>query len=627
MEMPLRTLTEVITGPPERSAWRGIDEPDLVVLVPGDAPPGDISEIERLLEFLSGIQRSRRPPVPVLYVAPAGARPSPEWVGELIDDRASAELSWPPDPDVLVQRAADLIDAPVRPPSLRERTRLAWVRRRVERLYAGIDLPSLRQAIDPRNAGRPVLLVGERGTGRALLARYIHQLAEPTRNRFVRLALDTVRPGELEETVLGRTAGDYATLYLHGLARVPRGTQEDLAELLIEGGGAALETVRWIAAAEQLSTLVPALRLAPWLRVDLPPLRSRPDLDALAEALTQEPAERAGRRISISPEALEALRAYPWPGNLRELDAVLAASLTSSTAEVLGADDLRFDAAFPGPADERSAAEAVQAETPEHPDPPEAEEPESGPEADEPIPEPLEAPPEIQVPAEADSSEPEPEEGRGGATDVRIVPPLAEEIRAPVLALRTYAGLLNQRPDDPTVRRRLSSLLEGDLRRIEEVLERAQRFCTFGRPEPKTLDLPGLLSGTLQRRLSIIRERRLVMLEELDREAPPAEVDEEQLRFALDAILDRALHMVPQGGDLYLGSRHLEATDEQPARHRILIRFHSPEDVLVPPDEAAAGGVPLEILLARSLVERLGGSLAVDVSGPQDNLVLIEIPA
>jgi hypothetical protein len=662
MEMPLRALGEVITGPPERSVWRGIDEPDLVVLIPADVPPGDVSEIERLLAFLSGIQRSRRPPVPVLYVAPPSARPSTDWIGELIDDRPSAELSWPPDPDLLVQRAADLIDAPVRPPSLRERTRVAWIRRRVERLYADLDLPSLRLAIDPRNAARPVLLVGERGTGRALLARYVHQLSEPTRHRFVRLDLEAIRPGELEEAVLARTAGAYATLYLHGLERVPRGIQGDLTELLLEGGGTALETVRWIAAAERPSTLIPALRLAPWLRVDLPPLRERPDLEALVDALTQEFMAREGRGIALSPEALAALRTYPWPGNLRELEAVLEASVGSTAGDVLAADDLRFDAGFPGPMRETPTASPAR------------EEPEPGPPSQELLAEPStevlqpgsppDEPPELGVSDEPAAEEREPEvEGthRTGTTDdsrageaepgsseieppggpaaraepvaaedlpaLRIVAPLAEEIRAPVLALRTYAGLLNQRPDDPTVRRRLASLLEGDLRRIDETLERAQRFCTFGAPEPKTVDLRALLSGALQQRLAIIRERRLVMLEELDREAPPAEIDEEQIRFALDAILDRALRMVPHGGDFYVGSRHLGATEDQPARHRILIRFHSPEDVLVPPDEASAGGMPLEILLARSLVERLGGSLAVDVSGPQDNLVLIEIPA
>jgi signal transduction histidine kinase len=208
-----------------------------------------------------------------------------------------------------------------------------------------------------------------------------------------------------------------------------------------------------------------------------------------------------------------------------------------------------------------------------------------------------------------------------------IVTPLADEIRGPVLALRAYAGLLNQRPDDPGVRNRLSTLLEGDLQRIEGALQRVERFCAFGAADLKPVDLAGLLTTALQRRIQTVRERGLVVLEEPDREAPPATADEEQLRFAIDSILDRAMRMVPKGGDLYVGSRFVLESEDQAARHRILIRFHCPEEVLAPPDEAAAGGTPLEVLLARSLIERVGGSLSVDVSGPHDNLVLIEIPS
>jgi signal transduction histidine kinase len=627
-ELPLRGLREVFTGPPERSAWRGVKEPDLIVLVAPEAPEGDMAGVERLLEFLAGIRPARRTPIPVLYVEPPGGRPPAEWVAGLIDDRPSASFRWPPDPDELRRRAGELIDAPVRPPSLRERARISWVRQRVERLYAGLDLPPLRQAIDPRNAGRPVLLVGERGTGRALLARYIHQLSEPSRQSFVRLALGGLRSGELEEVILGRTAGAYATLYVHGFEAAATTMQEDLAELLTEGGIAALETVRWIVAAERPLELCPSLRLAPWLRVDLPPLRARSDLPALVEAWMAELAARTGREISVSPETLEALEGYAWPGNLRELEAVLDASVASTTGEVLQPDDLRFELGLPIPRLEAPGAPLVGEEPAPavQPAPASTESVESKTEPEASVPPSVEGREELEPEPLADPPQKTAETVRELPAG-SIVVPLAEEIRAPLLALRTYAGLFNQRPDDPGVRQRLSSLLEGDLRRIEDVIEQTRQYSSFGAPEPKAVNLAALLTRVLQSRLATIRERRLVMLEELDHEAPPVDVDEEQLRFAFDALFGRALRMVPSGGDLYVGSRYLAANDEQPARHRILIRFHSPEDVLVPPDEAAAGGIPLELLIARSLVERMGGTLGVDVSGPHDNLVLIEVPS
>jgi hypothetical protein len=85
--------------------------------------------------------------------------------------------------------------------------------------------------------------------------------------------------------------------------------------------------------------------------------------------------------------------------------------------------------------------------------------------------------------------------------------------------------------------------------------------------------------------------------------------------------------MVPDGGDLYLGSFYREAQGERPAGHRLLIRFHSPEDVLVSPDDLPGNGTPIEVVLGRELIDRMGGASALDASGSQDNLILIELPA
>jgi signal transduction histidine kinase len=208
-----------------------------------------------------------------------------------------------------------------------------------------------------------------------------------------------------------------------------------------------------------------------------------------------------------------------------------------------------------------------------------------------------------------------------------ILSPLAQEVREPLLAIRTYANLLEQRPNDESVRHELTSLVEGDLGRIEETLHRLERFASFGPPGAQEVDLGQLLSSEIERRRAAMRQRSLVILEELEREAPPALVDEEQLRFALGALLDRALRMVPTGGDLYVGSLHRSVGSDGRARHRVLIRFHSPEDVLVTPEGVPGPPMPLEVVLAKSLIARMGGAFAVDASGAQDNVILLELPA
>lgn len=595
----LRDSWEVVVGTPERAAWRGVEAPDLVVLVSPDS--GGVADVERLLDFLAGVRYARRPPVPALYIGSPNTHPSLEEVGKLIDDRPSATLPWPPDADRLVQVASRLMDTSRRPTSLRDRARIGWVRQRVEVLYSGIDLPTLRHAIDPRNASRPVLLLGERGTGRVLLARYIHQLAEPPRRSFVRIALDEVGPGELEEELLGRTVGMYPTLMVQGLDRAPRARHRDLAELLTEEGGMGLDTLRWIVLAGSRTELAPALREVPWITVELPPLRQRDDLQALISGMAEQFSARTGQPVSVSPETVEHLGSYGWPGNLRELVAVLELSLPAATDGVLEPGDLRLRVGEP-PRETQGSSPSIDEKGPSESEAPALQD----------------APP---APA------PEATPTQGGSRVPSIVRPMAEEIRAPVRALRTYARLLNQRPDDPEVHKRMGELLEGDLGRIERVLEQVERFSALGEPESKSVNLLDLLADALQARLATVRDRGLVVLEEPDREAPPARGDAAQLRFAIDAVLERALRMIPEGGDLYVGSRYLAAAGGRPPRHRILIRFHSPEEVLAPPDEADSGGMPLEIVMARALIEQMGGTFAVDVSGPNDNLVLIELPS
>jgi hypothetical protein len=84
--------------------------------------------------------------------------------------------------------------------------------------------------------------------------------------------------------------------------------------------------------------------------------------------------------------------------------------------------------------------------------------------------------------------------------------------------------------------------------------------------------------------------------------------------------------MIPSGGELYVGTLYHPASADCPAHHRLLIRFESPEEVLIAPEDGPGPSQPLEVILARTLIENIGGKFAVDVSGVQDNLILIELP-
>jgi DNA-binding NtrC family response regulator len=633
----LNALGEVASGEPERGPWK--DEaraPDLLVLIGADEPSGELGGLERLLEFVRRVEPYRRSPPPVLYIEPAGGHPPASLAAALIDDRPTRTIELPLDPAELVEAAAALLDRLALPASLRERARRDWVNDRVARYYAGLDLPALRHAIDPRNASRPVLLCGEPGTGPGLVARYIHSMAEPVREGLVMIPASELAAGEVEARVLARIAGRRVTAYLENLSSVEPGAQEELGHLLGQSGLLGVEPVRWIASSERPRRLSRSLRDLPWMRVELPPLRSRPDLATLIQEWIGAWCERTGRRVEVDEAALEVLLHYGWPGNLAELDSVLTASLARLRADRLGVDALAIGSApAPGaaepaepepdavePSGEADTAEpTVESEAPEEPEPGvrfENGEPIELTEAD--VEEPAEEP---ELAERADEAPP-----ALRSPELReLLAPLTLEVREPLLAIRTYANLLEQRPNDESVRRELTSLVEGDLGRIEETLHRLERFAGFGEPQAQEVDLGQVVSSEIERRRAVMRQRSLVILEELERDAPPARADEEQLRFALGALLDRALRMVPTGGDLYVGSLHRAAEANGGARHRVLIRFHSPEDVLVTPEGVPGPPMPLEVVVAKSLIARMGGAFAVDASGAQDNLILLELPA
>jgi len=705
----LEPLGEIWLGGPERGDFKDAPGPDLLILcgVAGDSRRHEA--LERMLAFVRQVPQTRRAAAPVLYIAAEGEARSAARLERLFDDRHIAQLRFPFDPDELHDRASELLDAHALPISLRERARQSWVTREVERLYAGIDLPALRQAIDPRNAHRAVLMVGESGTRRDLLARYVHNLAEPARDVLVPIVLPSVAAGELERTVMARTAGRRSTVYLSDVERAGPAMQEELAQLLGASGAVALEPLRWIAATTHSAAIDRSLREGVWLRVELPPLRDRSDASALIDACFRNAAERQSRELLLEPAAREQLVEYTWPGNLRELERVAEASCAAATGARIGASDLRIAGRVlrveaPRPAEASSPGQSAAPETFEHsestdedlmlatleaseaPVPgellaelsPEFEpeefseletlepEPEPMPEPmlesqpiHEPVPgidsqpvfetqpayqtppvfdpppmyepqpirdaQPIDEPAPIFEPAPPSTPTPLPPVASSPLSSRDLVLPLAQTIRGPLRAVRTYASLVEQRPDDSQVRHELCALVERDLGGLEDTLQRVERFARLGVPVPRPFDLASLLGAELDSRQPLARSKSLVVLRELDTQAPPLVADKNQIRLAFGALLDLALRLVPQGGDLYQGSAWRPGLDGRAGGHRILLRFHSPEDVLTGPG-GEADGEYLEVVIARELVQRAGGSFAVDASGAQDNVILIELP-
>ncbi len=232
----------------------------------------------------------------------------------------------------------------------------------------------------------PVLFTGESGTGRHHAARALHERSPRRSGPFVALRRGTVPETQLERALSSAAGSGQAwgyreppapgdarggTLFLGEVADLSPGGQARLLKLLQEAdqrraADGAGPGVRVVAATERpLLPLVQAGRFREelfyrlhLLVIPLPPLRDRiGDLQPLAGHLLQRAAERGGRWATrISPEALERLRAWRWPGNVAELERVLLRAASRARGETVEAADLPPEIARLQPAAPAAAA-------------------------------------------------------------------------------------------------------------------------------------------------------------------------------------------------------------------------------------------------------------------------------
>jgi len=213
-----------------------------------------------------------------------------------------------------------------------------------------------------------VLVQGETGTGKELIARAIHNLSSRCGRPFIKLNCAAIPFDLLESELFGHERGaftgaiaqkigrfelaDKGTLFLDEVGDIPLALQPKLLRVLQEqeferlGSGRTHQVdVRLVAATHRnlvemvkrndfRSDLYYRLNVFP---VPLPPLRARrEDIPALVKHFVEIYARRMGKQIDcISPETMSELTSYPWPGNIRELQNFIERSVILTSGNVL----------------------------------------------------------------------------------------------------------------------------------------------------------------------------------------------------------------------------------------------------------------------------------------------------
>lgn len=221
-----------------------------------------------------------------------------------------------------------------------------------------------------------VLVTGETGTGKELVARALHSQSTRQKRPFVAINCGAIAPGLMESELFGHCRGaftgavqqkpglfeeaDGGTLFLDEIGELPLDLQPKLLRVLQEGEvrrvGENLSrkvNVRVLAAtARDLRGVVTQggfrddlfFRLAV-VEIHIPPLRERrEDISVLVNHFVQNVAVREGRVVpSISPAVMEVLSQYAWPGNVRELANFIERAMIFSRGNTLEIDGLPAD--------------------------------------------------------------------------------------------------------------------------------------------------------------------------------------------------------------------------------------------------------------------------------------------
>ncbi|MBO2011586.1 sigma 54-interacting transcriptional regulator [Hymenobacter negativus] len=239
-----------------------------------------------------------------------------------------------------------------------------------------------------------VLVLGETGTGKELIARAVHNVSKRKDRTMIKVNCAALPAQLIESELFGHERGSYtgateqrigkfelahkSTIFLDEIGELPLELQAKLLRVLQEGeierlGGKGIINVdvrviaatnrnllQEVAAGRFRSDLYYRLNVFPVL---VPPLRERQDdILPLAMHFLQKIGKKMGKPLTgLSQSTLHQLRQYPWPGNIREMEHVLErAAILSRTATVELAEPLQMHPAPPAPAAQAPAARLAQ---------------------------------------------------------------------------------------------------------------------------------------------------------------------------------------------------------------------------------------------------------------------------
>jgi DNA-binding NtrC family response regulator len=482
-----------------------------------------------------------------------------------------------------------------------------------------VSRATARLAIRFKSFALPILVWGELGCGqdrvvRALLSGAAERVSLLSLNG-VEIGADYLKEKGIELAAVRSARGLPPVVLIEGLERLSLSEQARLLNFLDEVEGAYgrlpllatanADLLERVYCGEYLERLYYKLAT---LTLPLAPLRERSgDIPALAQWFAGRYATDLGLdKVNFTPAAMNRLSTYLWFGNINELDLVIARTLAIHGKARVDVADLVFDAsplrdaAIAGESgavnqkgtDEKKAA-ALQ---------------------------------NSQVSA-ANSLESGLLKGiAAGTPDLRLlVHELAHELKNPMVTIKTFAQLLSKSYDDESLRTHFHDVVDGDIERMDELLDVMMEYAGFDQPRKISVALKEHLHSTLEEIHDHCAERQVRVQWKGNGRSVNIMADVDQLQYALKNILLAILSQTKTGSEIELamgkqGSLTISYC-RQGERMQSLSNYVS--------DDSSAKTeniLPLRILLAREIVERSGGRFGMNQTDSDRDIVTMEFP-
>jgi len=471
----------------------------------------------------------------------------------------------------------------------------------------------------------PVLLQGERGTGREIAAKWLHFRSPNLDRVFLKLNASHLMEESFMNSFLIKEKGAFrprnlGTFYLEEIGNLRLEVQERLMEILEEGSMITPEgrefaiNFRVIASSSQdLRELVYRKVFKEELfyklnviSIYLPPLRKREDeITGVVQQILETSVQRFSLKTKgFTPDALEVLKNYYWPGNMRELESVLMRSLIFSSKEMISPQDLRF-----------GMEEMVS--TPEHEEDKATEK--------KPFMEVVK--PDRQLKVQKETYFPE----KGETIFKELVNELAHEIKNPLVAIKTFTQLLSERFDDREFREQFYRVAGENVDRIDRLVEKILGSARFSRPVLRQVNLHSLLEKSLADSKDTFSKKGIFLKKEMKENLPLILTDEDQLHYVFSNILSAIYYIVPEESRISFSTRTASMKsgekdrfplEQSPNGYAVELSISYPDN----PDEKKVGGhYSIELFLAQQVVERNLG-LMETTSTAGNTTIVIKLP-